>query len=104
MDNLCARGKDLLMIPCANPKAQYMSHKDEIDAAIKRVLESGWYILGGEVKAFEEEFSGYVGVSFGLGVGSGTEAIHLALKACGMGKGDEVITVSHTAVATAAGR
>ncbi|MCK4752908.1 MAG: DegT/DnrJ/EryC1/StrS family aminotransferase [Planctomycetes bacterium] len=91
------------MIPCANPKAQYMSHKDEIDAAIKRVLESGWYILGGEVKAFEEEFSGYVGVSFGLGVGSGTEAIHLALKACGMGKGDEIITVSHTAVATAAG-
>ena len=91
------------MIPCANPKAGYVAHKDEIDVAIKRVLESGWYILGGEVKAFEEEFSGYVGVSFGVGVGNGTEAIHLAVKACGLGAGDEVITVSHTAVATVAG-
>ncbi len=103
MDSLCARGKDLLMIPCANPKAGYIAHKDEINASIKRVLESGRYILGEEVEAFEKEFSGYVGVSFGVGVGSGTEAIHLAMKACGLGEGDEVITVSHTAVATAAG-
>jgi len=93
----------LLMIPCANPKAQYLAHKDEIDTAINQVLESGWYILGEEVKTFEKEFAGYVGSSYGIGVGSGTEAIHLALEACGIGEGDEVITVSHTAVATVAG-
>ena len=90
------------MILCGNPKAQYMARKDEIDAALKRVLESGWYILGEEVKAFEEEFANYIGVSYGVGVGSGTEAIHLALVACGIGPGDEVITVSHTATATVA--
>lgn len=90
------------MILCANPKAQYLSYKDEIDTAISRVLEKGWYILGEEVKAFEEKFAGYIGVSHGIGVGSGTEAIHLALATCGIGQGDEVITVSHTAVATVA--
>ena len=86
----------------SNPKANYLAHKDEIDAAITRVLESGWYILGQEVNAFENEFAAYVGVRFAIGVGSGTEAIHLALRACGIGEGDEVITVSHTAVATVA--
>ena len=90
------------MILCANPKAQYLTYKEEIDATISRVLEKGWYILGKEVKAFEEEFAKYIGVSHGIGVGSGTEALHLALVACGIGKGDEVITVSHTAVATVA--
>jgi dTDP-4-amino-4,6-dideoxygalactose transaminase len=90
------------MILCGNPKAQYLARRDEIDAALKRVLESGWYILGEEVKAFEEEFASYIGVSYGVGVGSGTEAIHLALVACGIGQGDEVITVSHTATATVA--
>ena len=90
------------MILCGNPQAQYLARRDEIDAALKRVLESGWYILGEEVKAFEEEFANYIGVSYGVGVGSGTEAIHLALVACGIGPGDEVITVSHTATATVA--
>ena len=90
------------MILCGNPKAQYLSYKEEIDTAIFRVLNSGWYILGKEVEAFENEFARYIGVSFGVGVGSGTEAIHLALAACGIGPGDEVITVSHTAVATVA--
>jgi len=90
------------MIPCANPKAQYLSYKDEINEAISRVLDSGWYILGKEVELFEKEFSDYIGVRYGIGVGSGTEALHLALVACGIGPGDEVITVSHTAVATAA--
>jgi dTDP-4-amino-4,6-dideoxygalactose transaminase len=65
-------------------------------------LASGRYILGEEVVAFEHEFSEYVGVQFGIGVGSGTEALHLALAACGVGAGDEVITVAHTAVATVA--
>jgi dTDP-4-amino-4,6-dideoxygalactose transaminase len=91
-----------MIISCASPKAQYLSHKAEIDAVISRVLEKGWYILGDEVKAFEEEFAEYIGVSYGIGVGSGTEAIHLALKCLSIGQGDEVITVSHTAVATVA--
>jgi len=88
------------MIPVANPAAQYRSHKAEIDHAIHRVLDSGWYILGEEVRAFEAEFAAYIGVKFAIGVGSGTEALHLALRACDIGPGDEVITVSHTAVAT----
>jgi dTDP-4-amino-4,6-dideoxygalactose transaminase len=87
---------------CSNPKAQYLSHKDEIDAAVNRVLESGWYILGNEVRSFEKEFAQYTETSYGIGVGSGTEAIHLALSTFGIGPGDEVITVSHTAVATVA--
>jgi dTDP-4-amino-4,6-dideoxygalactose transaminase len=80
----------------------YQHHKEEIDAAIRRVLESGRYILGEEVRSFEEEFARYLGVTYGIGVGTGTDAITLALKACGIGRGDEVITVSHTAVATVA--
>lgn len=90
------------MILCGNPQAQYLAHKPEIDEAIGRVLESGWYVLGNEAEAFEREFAAYVGVGHGIGVGSGTEALHLALKACDIGAGDEVITVSHTAVATIA--
>jgi dTDP-4-amino-4,6-dideoxygalactose transaminase len=66
------------------------------------VLDRGWYILGEEVKALETEFASYIGVAHGIGVGSGTEALHLALVVCDVGHGDEVITVSHTAVATVA--
>ncbi len=90
------------MILCGNPKAQYLSYKEEIDVVLSRVLNSGRYILGKEVDAFEEEFSRYISVAHGIGVGSGTEALHLALSACGIGRGDEVITVAHTAVATVA--
>lgn len=90
------------MILCSNPVAQYMSQKVQIDEAISKVLCSGRYILGPEVQNFEEEFSKYIGVAYGIGVGNGTDALHLALAACGLGKGDEVITVSHTAVATVA--
>jgi len=93
---------DSIRIPQVDLKANYLAHKDEIDAAMARVLNSGWYILGQEVTAFEREFADYIGVKFGIGVGSGTDALHLALRACGVGAGDEVITVSHTAVATAA--
>ena len=91
-----------IRIPQVDPRANYLAHKDEIDAAIARVLTSGRYILGQEVTTFEQEFADYIGVKFGIGVGSGTDALHLALRACGVGAGDEVITVSHTAVATAA--
>jgi len=90
------------MILCSNPLAQYNAHKTEIDAAIQKVLDKGWYILGEETKAFESEFAGYIGVNHGISVGSGTEALHIALAACGIGAGDEVVTVSHTAVATVA--
>ena len=68
----------------------------------RRVLDSGWYILGDEVASFEAEFAVYLGTEHAVGVGSGTEAIHLALAACEIGAGDEVVTVSHTAVATVA--
>lgn len=91
------------MIPCADPKAQYLAHKDGIEAALRRVLEGGRYILGAEVTAFEAEFAEYLGGGRCVGVGSGTEAVHLALAALGVGPGDEVVTVSHTAVATVAG-
>lgn len=88
------------MILCSNPKAQYDAHKQAIDAAVRRVFESGRYILGEEVGAFEAEFAAYLGVGDCVAVGSGTEALHVALRALGIGRGDEVITVSHTAVAT----
>lgn len=90
------------MIPFSDLKLQYQSIKEEVDAGIERVLRSGWFILGQEVRAFEEEFAAYIGVPYAVGVGSGTEALHLALLACDLAPGDEVITVSHTAVATVA--
>ena len=106
MDRLRSEGASAAVnrsvIYCGNPRAQYESHRAEIDEAIRRVLESGRYILGDEVIAFECEFADYVGVRNAIGVGSGTEALHLALAACGVGVGDEVITVAHTAVATIA--
>jgi dTDP-4-amino-4,6-dideoxygalactose transaminase len=76
--------------------------KDELGEAIERVLAGGHYILGPEVEAFEVEFARYIGVSHSVGVANGTDAIALALRALGLGPGDEVITVSHTAVATVA--
>jgi dTDP-4-amino-4,6-dideoxygalactose transaminase len=87
----------------ADPLAEYLACRGEIDAAIQAVLQRGRYILGEEVAAFEREFAGYLGVRHAVGVASGTEALTLALSACGIGAGDEVITVSHTAVATVVG-
>ena len=89
------------MIPCANPKAQYLSYRDDINSAIQRVLDSGWYVLGEEVIRFEKEFAQFNAVSHAVGVGSGTDALHIALRALDIGQGDEVITTAHTAVATA---
>jgi dTDP-4-amino-4,6-dideoxygalactose transaminase len=89
-------------IPQTDPRAGYLEQQAEIDAAISRVLASGWYILGGEVEAFETAFASWLGVAHAVGVGSGTDAIELALRACGIGAGDLVFTVSHTAVATVA--
>ncbi len=85
-----------------SPKAGYLAHQQEIDDAIARTLASGWYILGKEVAAFEEEFAAYLGVGHAVGVASGTDGLRLALRALGIGPGDLVFTVSHTAVATVA--
>lgn len=90
------------MIPQSNPKAGYLAHREAIDSAIKRVLESGWYILGQEVATFENEFASAMGCGWAVGVANGTDAIELALRALGVKPGDRVITVSHTAVATVA--
>ena len=90
------------MILPANPAANYRAHRDEIDQAVHRVLDGGMYILGQEVARFEEEFAHYLGVQHAVGVGSGTDALHIALRACGVGPADTVLTVSHTAVATVA--
>ncbi len=89
------------MINQTNPHAAYHALKDEIDLAVLRVLESNRYILGKEVASFEAEFAGFVGVGHAIAVANGTDAIELALRASGIGFGDVVATVSHTAVATA---
>ncbi len=86
----------------ADPRVGYRAQQIEIDRAIARVLESGHYILGPEVSAFEEEWADFLGVQHALGVGNGTDAIQLALRALGIGRGDVVITTSNTAVATVA--
>lgn len=90
------------MIPQTNPGANYRAHQTEIDDAVARVMQSGVYILGKEVSAFEKEFSSYLGAQCGVGVGSGTDALHIALRACGVGPGDRVATTPLTASATAA--
>ncbi len=90
------------MIPFLDLKAQYATIKDDIQSAVNATLASTQVILGKEVAAFEEEFASYSGGKFGIGVNSGTSALHLALLAAGVGAGDEVITVSCTFVATVA--
>jgi dTDP-4-amino-4,6-dideoxygalactose transaminase len=90
------------VIPYADLRSQYRSIKPEIDEAVLRVLDSTQFILGEEVVAFEREFAAYCGTGDAIGVNSGTSALHLALLAAGVGRGDEVITVPFTFVATAA--
>jgi dTDP-4-amino-4,6-dideoxygalactose transaminase len=91
-----------MAIPQMDPGAAYRALKPEIDAAVARVLASGWYILGQEVAAFEAEFAAVLGLGHAVGVANGTDALVLALKALGIGPGDRVATVAHTAVATVA--
>ncbi len=90
-----------MAVPFVDLKAQYLSIKSEVDAAIQGVLNSCQFTLGQEVAAFEEEFAAYSASKFGLGVNTGTSALHLSLLAAGIGPGDEVITVPFTFVATA---
>ena len=79
---------------------EYAQEKEEIISAIEEVLDSGWLILGQKVKDFEAAYSAFCGTKYGIGVANGTDAIFLALKALGVGSGDEVITVSNTAIPT----
>ncbi len=89
------------MISVANLKAQYQSLKKEIDAAVDEVLREGAFIQGEACRSFEKEFAAFCGVSSACGVASGSDALFLALKALGMGPGDEVITTPFTFIATA---
>ena len=89
-------------IPFVELKTQFDNIETEILSAIDEVLTSSWYILGEQGKAFEREFATYVQAQYAVGVGSGTEAIHLALMAVGVGHGDEVITVANTCIPTVA--
>ena len=87
-------------IPLVDLKAQYATIRDEVRAAIDEVLESMQLTIGPNVKAFDQEFASYIGTKHSIGVGSGTDALQLAIRACGVSSGDEVITVSHTFFAT----
>lgn len=91
-----------IIVPQANPGAGYRAHKAEIDAAVARVLDSGWYVLGAEGRGFEAEFAAWLGLPHAVGCANGTDALALALRALGIGPGACVVTVSHTAVATVA--
>ena len=90
------------MIPCANPLAQFESYAAEIESAVARVFRSNRYILGPEVEALEQEFADYIGTSHAIGVANGTDALEISVRALRLAPGDEVVTVSHTAVATVA--
>lgn len=90
------------MILCANPSAQFDSYQSEIESAVISVMRGNRYILGEEVESLEKEFASFIGTSYSVGVANGTDAIELALRALDISDGDEVITVSHTAVATVA--
>ena len=92
---------EVTVVPFFDLTRQYKKIKSEILSATQRVYEKGRFILGEEVSVFEKEFSHYCGVRYGVGVGSGTDALYLALKAAGIGEGDEVVTVANSFVATA---
>ncbi len=87
-------------IPLVDLKKQYQPLREEIFAELAKIFDSMYLFLGENVQAFEREFAAYCSVRHAVGVGSGTDALHLALRACGIGPGDEVITVSHTFIAT----
>jgi dTDP-4-amino-4,6-dideoxygalactose transaminase len=89
-----------ITIPGEDITRQYQRIKDEVAAAIAEVLPTGKYTLGPNVRAFEEEFAAYCQTRYAVGIANGTEALHLALLACGVGPGDEVITVPNTYIAT----
>ena len=89
-----------MSIPFLDLKTPNLNLMNELEAAFRRVVESGWYILGQEVEAFEVEFAAYCGTRHCIGVGNGLDALHLILRAYGIGAGDEVIVPSNTYIAT----
>lgn len=89
-----------MKIPFLDLKSLYLELKTDLDEAYQRVMLSGWYILGAELEAFEGEFAAYCGVRHCIGVGNGLEALHLILRAMGIGQGDEVIVPANTYIAT----
>ena len=89
-----------MRIPFLELKPTYLELKDEFDAAWHRVMDSGWYLLGNELESFEQEYAAYCGAKHCVGVGSGLDALHLALRAWEIGPGDEVIVPSYTFIAT----
>lgn len=88
-------------IPAEDVSRQFLLLEDEIHEAIERALPRGRYVLGPELVAFEQDFATFCGTRYSIGVSNGTDALHLALAACGIGPGDEVITVPNTYIATA---
>jgi dTDP-4-amino-4,6-dideoxygalactose transaminase len=89
-----------MRIPFLQLKPTYVELKDELDAAWHRVMDSGWYLLSSELESFEQEYAAYCGAKHCVGVGSGFDALHLALRAWDIGPGDEVIVPSNTFIAT----
>lgn len=89
-----------MKIPFLNLKAPYIELQEEIDEAYHRVMAAGWYILGGEVEAFETQFAAYCETKYCVGVGNGLDALHLILRAMNIGEGDEVIVPTYTYIAT----
>jgi dTDP-4-amino-4,6-dideoxygalactose transaminase len=87
-------------LPFLNLRSTYVEIKDEVDAAIQRVMDSGYYLLGHELNSFETEYAEYVGAKSCIGVGNGLDSLHLALRALGVKAGDEVIVPSNTYIAT----
>lgn len=89
-----------MKVPFLDVRKAYEELKEEVDAAVQRVLTSGWYLLGEEIDGFEREFAAYCGVKHCIGVANGLDALHLILRAMGVRAGDEVIVPSNTYIAT----
>ncbi len=89
-----------MKVPFLELKPAYDELREELDAAYHRVMDSGWYLLGAELEAFESEYASYCQTTHCVGVANGLDALHLALQACDIGPGDEVIVPSHTFIAT----
>lgn len=90
----------MIKVPFLDLKAVYPELREELDSAYRRVMESGWFIMGAEVEAFEKEFAAYCGAAQCVGVGNGLDALHLIVRALDIGPGDEVIVPSNTYIAT----
>jgi len=89
-----------MIVPFLDLKSVYKELKNELDAAYQRVMNSGWFIMGAELEAFEEEFASFCGTKHCIGVGNGLDALHLILRAYEIGEGDEVVVPANTFIAT----